>query len=187
MAFSELNRSLCNIMRVIVHPKYRTVGLGQKLIRETYFRCGTPYVETTAVMAKYNPFFEKAGLIKVQEVTPSKQALAVKDVLEKMHFNTTLLGSHTYVLTKLQSLTNSEVQALRQAFIMNAHPRFLKEFFSHQPYGKRQLFKKAAEVTSIEKLAKLLKVTGMLLQTKVYLFWKNEAALSFVKFLRNQP
>jgi len=75
MAFSELNRSLCNIMRVIVHPKYRTVGLGQKLIRETYFRCGTPYVETTAFMAKYNPFFEKAGLIKVQENNTLKTSL----------------------------------------------------------------------------------------------------------------
>jgi len=183
MAFSELNRSLCNIMRVIVHPKYRTVGLGQKLIRETYFRCGTPYVETTAVMAKYNPFFEKAGLIKVQEVTPSKQALAIKDVLEKMHFNITLLGSHAYVLTKLQSLTESELRTLRQALIMNAHPRFLKEFFSHQPYGKRQLFEKAVEIAGLEKLAKLLKVTGMLLQTKVYLFWKNEPALAFMQFL----
>jgi len=173
-------------MRVIVHPKYRTVGLGQKLIQETHFKCGTPYVETTAVMAKYNPFFERAGLIKIQEVTPSRQALAIKDLLEKMHFNTTLLGSHAYVLTKLQSLTDSELRTLRQVLIMNAHPRFLKEFFSHQPYGRRRLFQKAVEAAGLEKLAKLLKVTGMLLQTKVYLFWKNQPALSFIEFLQNR-
>jgi ABC-type ATPase with predicted acetyltransferase domain len=35
MKISELNRELSNIMRVVVHPKYRTIGLGQKLVRET--------------------------------------------------------------------------------------------------------------------------------------------------------
>ncbi|RLI41568.1 hypothetical protein DRO59_06585 [Candidatus Bathyarchaeota archaeon] len=50
--------------RVIIHPKYRTTGLGAKLVRETLTKAGTPYVETLAVMAKYNPFFEKAGMKK---------------------------------------------------------------------------------------------------------------------------
>jgi hypothetical protein len=47
----------------------------------------------------------------------------------------------------------------------------MKEFFHHEPYGKRQLYKRKVETATLEKLAKLIHVTALLLQTKVYLFW----------------
>jgi len=56
MSVKELNRKVSIISRVVVHPKYRTIGLGSKLVRETLSLAGTPYVELVAVMAKYNPF-----------------------------------------------------------------------------------------------------------------------------------
>jgi hypothetical protein len=49
----ELNQQLSIINRVVIHPKYRTIGLGEKLIRDTLPQVGTPYVEMVAVMAKY--------------------------------------------------------------------------------------------------------------------------------------
>ncbi len=58
----EMNKQLSIISRVVIHPKYRTIGLGAKLIRETLPLAGTSYVEMIAVMAKYNPFAEKAGM-----------------------------------------------------------------------------------------------------------------------------
>jgi len=105
MPISELNQKLSNIMRVVVHPKYRTIGLGQKLVHETLQKCGTLYVETTAVMAKYNPFFERAGITKIQETPAPKQALAIRDVLTELGFNVTLLNSEKYVVSKLEFLT----------------------------------------------------------------------------------
>jgi len=171
MRVSELNHKLSNIMRVVVHPKYRTIGLGQKLVRETLEKCGTTYVETTAVMARYNPFFERAGLIKIQEATPPKQAIALREVLRNLGFNITLLGSEKYVLSQLKYLTDAELSIIRQAFIRNAHLRFMKEFFYHQPYGKRELYQRELQTASLEKLSKLIHVTALLLQTKVYLFW----------------
>jgi ABC-type ATPase with predicted acetyltransferase domain len=60
MSVQDLNQKLSVIMRVVVHPKYRTIGLGQCLVRETLPLVGTPCVETIAVMAKYNPFFARA-------------------------------------------------------------------------------------------------------------------------------
>jgi len=173
MGIPELNQKLSNIMRVVVHPKYRTVGLGQKLVRETLEKCGTPIVETTAVMAKYNPFFERAGMTKIQETKPSKQTLAIRETLAKLGFNSTLLGSEKYALSQLRRLTNKELSTVRKAFIQNAHPRFLKEFFSRQPYGKHDLCKQKVQTASLEKLAKLIGICAMLLQTKVYLFWHN--------------
>jgi hypothetical protein len=135
--------------------------------------CGTPCVETTAVMAKYNPFFERAGMTKIQETPPPKQAIAVREVLAELGFNITLLGSESLVMSQLKHLTETELHTVRQAFTKNAHLRYLKEFFYHQPYGKRQLYNREVQTASLEKLAKLVHVTALLLQTKVYLTWQN--------------
>ncbi|MEM2999921.1 MAG: GNAT family N-acetyltransferase [Candidatus Bathyarchaeia archaeon] len=42
MSMKELNEKMSTITRVVVHPKYRSMGLGAKLIRETLPLAGTP-------------------------------------------------------------------------------------------------------------------------------------------------
>lgn len=172
MSMKQLNENLSIISRVVVHPKYRTIGLGVKLVRETLRLAGTPYVEMVAVMAKYNPFGEKAGMQKIAEQPPTKEALAIAQVLSELGFNIQLLGSEKYVLNKLHSLKTEELTQVKEAFIKNNTPRFMKYFFPHQPYGKQKLYRKKVMKASLEKLAHLIKVCGLLLQTKVYLFWK---------------
>jgi len=93
MSVQDLNRKLSVIMRVVVHPKYRTIGLGQRLVGETLPLADTPYVETIAVMAKYNPFCERVGMQKIMEQPTPKHALAIREVLSNLGFNVTLLGS----------------------------------------------------------------------------------------------
>ena len=51
MSMKELNEKLSVISRVVVHPKYRAVGLGSKLVHDTLSLAGTEYVEMSAVMA----------------------------------------------------------------------------------------------------------------------------------------
>jgi len=63
-----------------------------------------------------------------------------------------------------------------EAFIQNKAPRFMKYFFPHQPYGKFEKYKAGVEKADLKKLAKLIKICGMLRQTKVYLFWKKGKA-----------
>jgi hypothetical protein len=65
---------------------------------------------------------------------------------------------------------------VREAFVKNSHPRFKKEFASsrHQPFGKTSDYIKGIENAGSEKLTRLIKIVGMLLQTKVYLFWEND-------------
>ncbi|MEM0375173.1 MAG: ATP-binding cassette domain-containing protein [Nitrososphaerota archaeon] len=60
-----LNEHFVRISRVIVHPKFRGIGVAVELVRHTMPLEGRPYVETLAVMAKYNPFFERAGMVRV--------------------------------------------------------------------------------------------------------------------------
>jgi GNAT superfamily N-acetyltransferase len=105
MSMKELNEKLSIISRVVVHPKYRTIGLGAKLVKETLPLAGTPYVEMPAVMAKYNPFAEKAGMREIAEQPPPKEALAIAETLRKFGFNIQLLESEKYVLNRLRTLS----------------------------------------------------------------------------------
>ena len=61
----------------------------------------------------------------------------------------------------------------REAFDKNSHPRFKKEFAysRHQPFGVASDYVRCIRNADSEKLARLIKIVGMLLQTKVYLFW----------------
>ena len=171
MSMKELNEELSIISRVVVHPKYRTIGLGVKLVRETLAKAGTPYVEMPAVMAKYNPFGEKAGMRKIAEQPPPKQALKIAEILQHLGFNVQLLGSEKYVLNKLQTLSKTEIAVIREAFIKHCHPRFMKYFFPHLLFGHKKVYVEEIKKVSLERLARLIKVCGFLLQSKVYLFW----------------
>jgi len=174
MPMTELNEKLSIITRVVVHPKYRTIGLGAKLVKETLQLAGTEYVEMPAVMAKYNPFAERAGMQKIAQQPPPREALRIAETLRQLGFNTQLLGSEKHSLNKLQTLNDKEVTRIREAFIRNSHARFMKYFFPHQLFGKREAYANEIRRASVERLAHLIKVCGILMQTKVYLFWKRK-------------
>jgi len=140
-------------------------------VRDKLPSAGTPCVGIVVVMAKYNPFAEKAGMQKIMEQPPVKQALAIAAVLEDLGFSIHLLGSEKTVLKKLKSLNAEDLDRVREAFIHNKQPRFMKYFFGKMPYGKTKLYREKVMAASLEKLTHLICVCGLLLQTKVYLFW----------------
>ncbi len=176
MPIKELNRKLSIISRIVIHPKYRSIGLGAKLIRETLPLVGTPCVEMVAVMAKYNPFAEHAGMRKVAVKEPPEEALRLAEVLRNLGFDLQLLSSERYVRSKLAGFEPAQIAALREAFAKNDHQRFRKEFAAmrHVPYGTTKAYREGVENADLEKLAKLVRIVGVLLQTKVYLFWSKD-------------
>jgi ABC-type ATPase with predicted acetyltransferase domain len=88
----ELNEKLARVARVVVHPKYRTIGASVKLLRESLPLCGKPFVEMIAVMARYNPFAEHASMTKVCESKPDKSILEAISGLEELGFTSYLLS-----------------------------------------------------------------------------------------------
>jgi ABC-type ATPase with predicted acetyltransferase domain len=173
MTMREINKKLSTINRIVIHPKYRTIGLGAKLIQETLLQAGTPYIELIAVMAKYSPFAERAGMQKVAEQQSTGSVSKVSKVLSELGFDLQFLGSEHHVLRKLENLTAEQTDKLKETFIMSNHPRFKREFAAsrHQPYGKTTDYQFAIRKADPAKIAKLVKLVGMLMQTKVYLFW----------------
>jgi hypothetical protein len=134
---------------------------------------GTPSVELIAVMAKYSPFAEKAGLKKVAVQEPAKEVLRVAHTLISLGFDLKLLGSQKYVFSSLQNLGEEQIITLKEVFVKNAHLRFKREIdaLRHMPYGTAAVYTEGIRNASIEKIAKLIKIVGMLMQAKVYLYW----------------
>jgi ABC-type transport system involved in cytochrome c biogenesis ATPase subunit/GNAT superfamily N-acetyltransferase len=172
MGMKEYNVLLSNISRIVVHPKYRSIGLGAKLIQETLSLAGTDCVEMTAVMAKYNPFAEKAGMQKVLLQQPPKEAFSIKVLLESLGFEIQFLNSLKYVSEKLAGLSSDDVLKIREVFTKCRHPRFSKSFSYHLPFGTKAAYEKQIGKASLEKLAELIRICSFLLQTKAYLFWR---------------
>ena len=123
MSIQEMNKQLSIINRIVIHPKYRTINLGVKLIRETLPLVGTRYVEIIAVMAKYSPFAEKAGMQKIIEQKSTESTSAVSKILSNCGFDLQRLSSERYVSEKLESLNIEQVNQLKAAFIANKHPK----------------------------------------------------------------
>lgn len=171
LPIAELNKQLSIISRVVIHPKYRTIGLGAKLVSETLPLVGTPYVEMIAVMAKYSPFAEKAGMTKVAEQQSNSSLPQVYQALLRLGFDLQLLGSERYVASKLDELALSQTRQLKEAFAKDKHLRFRQELGGGQAFGRTSDYAEKVRNADNVKLAKLVKIASVLMQTKVYLFW----------------
>jgi ABC-type lipoprotein export system ATPase subunit/N-acetylglutamate synthase-like GNAT family acetyltransferase len=148
-----INEEIARISRVVIHPKFRGVGLGAFMVRETLAKVNARVVEVLAVMAKYNPFFEKAGMLRVDyqrdEIPVQKR---IREFLESHNFDFTLAKSKTYCNQFFSRLENQDKETLLG---------LLTEFGS-QPFIKMR-------TATPDMLIRVLSSEG------VYLYWVNEA------------
>jgi len=168
----QLNQEFCIISRVVLHPKYRTIGLGAQLVRETLPKAGTRYVEAIAVMARYNPFFEKAGMKKIAEQKLELSCQEAVKELRKLGFNPILLASKKQNLKRLKELNQEEMSQCKSILANVRHPRLRRAVVSEKPYTDDATYQSILEKAGVEKTAKMLRVLSVLMQTKVYLLWK---------------
>jgi len=101
-------------------------------------------------------------------ICPTKSILYI--AISDGYYNRTNISKNE--AQKLKILKEKEIQTIKEAFIKNCHPRFMKYFFCHMPLGRKEAYAKAVIEASLERLTRLIKVCGFLMQTKVYLFWK---------------
>jgi len=178
MVMHDLNKCLSTISRVVIHPKYRSLGLGAGLVRETLSLAGTEYVELVAVMAKYNPFAERAGMRKVALEVKTRQVLALAGILESAGLDRRLFGSVGHVEERLKAMSKEKLDLVRAAFAKCKNGPFLKVFFSNVPFvsaAEYDDYRKCVEEAGVDRLALLIKACGFLLQEKVYLFYEKPA------------
>ena len=144
----------------------------QNSSRKPLGQAGTPCVETVAVMAKYNPFFEKAGMQRIAESKPSTHVVHALQELERLGFDTALMASASYNEQKLlQTEAKPIVDALTE---LSLHDGSIRRRLASTKniYPKHEEFTAKIEEFGIGELAVVLKRLSFCAQSKVYLFWK---------------
>ncbi len=71
---AALNRQLWVLARVVLHPTYRGAGVAAAFVRRACQTCPVPWVETLSAMGRVNPFFERAGFVRVGVVRKGGRA-----------------------------------------------------------------------------------------------------------------
>jgi ABC-type dipeptide/oligopeptide/nickel transport system ATPase subunit len=156
----RLNRDFTRIARVIVAPKFRGIGLGVKIVKDTMPLTGKKYVETLAVMAKYNPFFEKAGMRRI-DLPESEAVKRIKQYLERFGFNPEFTASKRYNLSIINQLTPQQLEELSR-FILSG-------LFADRFRRNRELEERVAALDK-EAIAEALKTKP---SAAAYFIWRN--------------
>ncbi len=60
-----LNVNLWLLQRVVLHPTYRGAGIAAAFVRRACELCPVDWIETLTAMGRVNPFFERAGFVRV--------------------------------------------------------------------------------------------------------------------------
>jgi len=167
----EINTDWALISRVIVHPKYRTIGLGARLVKDTLLLTGRRHVELTAVMAQYNPFAERAGMKKVLVKEPTEKIVKTVDRLKALGFNPPLLASRSYDERTLNSIGPEGLACVHEALLGVDRHYYRRLARAHTPYLKKAGFVEWLGAADTGSLAWSLQILSILAQTKAYLYW----------------
>jgi len=124
--FALVNKNIRCISRVIIEPRFRSLGLAARLVRETMPKVNVPIVEAMAVMGLVNPFFEKAGMQPYAGPLPARSAELIEAFslvgIEQHH-----LIDPAYVYGQLGQLTWPKAD-----FIEGRIRRFLQSYGGHR-------------------------------------------------------
>ncbi len=167
----ELNRDWTIISRVIIHPKYRTTGLGHRLVGETLPLCGRRHVELIAVMAQYNPFAERAGMRLILRREPDRSIVEAVERVRAAGLNPTMMSSEAYNRRRLEELDEGQVGEIREALLGVDRAYYKRVMSSDRPYIGKPEFTEFVRTQPVERLARCLKILSVLSETKAYLYW----------------
>jgi hypothetical protein len=115
-----INASIRRISRVIIEPRFRGLGLAERLVRETMPIVNVPIVEALAVMGWINPLFERAGM-KAYKAQPSAATVQFIEAMSIVGIEQAELIHPVRVQHKLDRLGDCEAQ-----FIEHQIRHFLK-------------------------------------------------------------
>jgi ABC-type lipoprotein export system ATPase subunit/N-acetylglutamate synthase-like GNAT family acetyltransferase len=122
-----INEEIARISRVVIHPKFRGIGLGAFLVKETLPKVDAKVVEVLAVMARYNPFFEKAGMVRVDyEIDQRSKEKQVRSYLEACNFDFDFVKSKSYCAKFFTRLDDQDKKKLLEYLADFARQPFIK-------------------------------------------------------------
>jgi hypothetical protein len=148
-----IGKNIRTISRVIIEPRFRSLGLAASLVKETMPLMNVPFIEALAVMGRVNPFFEKAGMTRF-DAPPSVGCVRLMEAFGTIGIDERDLIDPRLVQRKLDELNRPAADFIECEIV-----QFL------QGYGQRRLMPPGIERTRF--------ITGKLTDRPVYYLWKN--------------
>ncbi len=166
----ELNAEWAVVNRVVVHPKYRSTGLGARLLRETLPLVGRRHVEMTAAMAEYNPFAERAGMTLVTKTHPDATITRAIERLRSVGFDPFRMASAGYCEALLVAEPGlvGEVRGVLAGVDAHSFKRLRR---GGRPHQRREEFVEWLDSQGAAGLGRSLAALAVLSQSKAYLYW----------------
>jgi hypothetical protein len=127
-------------------------------------------------MAKYNPFFERAGMQKIAESRPSANLLRAIGELGRLGFNASLLGSVDENRRLIGKVGRDAVVGVLEELCGKDGVLRKRVLALSSVYPSREDFLEKLGRLSCGDLGVVLKRLAFLAQTKVYLFWRGSDA-----------
>jgi len=148
-----INKNIRTISRVIIEPRFRSLGLAARLVKETMPIMDVPFIEALAVMGRVSPFFEKAGMTRF-DPPASAGCVRLTEAVAAVGVDEPDLIDPRLVQQKLDKLKWPAAD-----FIACETNKFL------QSYGQRRLMQPGIDRTRF--------VLSKLTDRPVYYLWKN--------------
>jgi hypothetical protein len=152
-----INKNIRTISRVIIEPRFRSLGLAVRLVKETMPLMNVPFVEAIAVMGRINPFFEKAGMTRY-DAPISVSCVRLIEAFSALGVEEQDLIDPSLVQNRL-SYFESRGTSHESQFIEDEITRFLKS------YGQRRLMRPGIVRTRF--------ILNKLTDSPVYYMWRN--------------
>lgn len=161
----RINRDILRLSRIIIHPKFRGVGLAVSLVADSMKLTGFKVIETLAAMSKYNPFFEKAGMTRVGVVPFNKEQRLVHGTIEALGGDPILLRNPKNRREFVDSLDDRKKETLIKALMTN-----VISLFHQGRHGQTERIVRELAVGGLESL-----LENLLSTERVYLYWKRDS------------
>ncbi len=155
-----INKNIRCISRVIIEPRFRGLGLANRLVRQTMPEMNVPIIEAMAVMGRINPFLEKAGMTPYFSELPKRFAQLI-EAFSMIGIEDKDLLDPQIVQQKLSGLNSESIE-----FIEREIKYFLKG------YGTRRNMPPGSERTRY--------ILSRLTARPVYYLWFNETISDFI-------
>jgi hypothetical protein len=149
-----INKNIRTISRVIIEPRFRSLGLAARLAKETMPLMNVPFIEALAVMGRISPFFEKAGMTRY-EPPVSAACVRLTEAFAAVGVDEPDLIDPRLVQQKLDKLKWPAADFIEREMFL-----FL------QGYGQRRLMQPGIEHTRF--------ILSKLTDRPVYYLWKNQ-------------
>jgi hypothetical protein len=166
-----INKNIRTISRVIIEPRFRSLGLAVRLVRETMPIMDVPFVEALAVMGRANPFFEKAGLTRFDAPVSAScvrliEAFSAVGVDEQDLIDPAVVQNRLSSLRREVSLSGVTCGSHYESLGMSHEAQFIEGEMVRflQSYGQRRFMQLGIERTRF--------ILNKLTDRPVYYLWK---------------